>query len=612
MQSLPDSSSPKTVGFETVSTPGRINLGHCVSMYFGGAYFLYKDVFDRTPSLPELQSVLRDLNAVEAVRVLSQMNADLRLVKRERDTAAKLQQELASALFDDETVRRFKERFGPVHMGDRPVFHAPQVLNVIRLVVQHSVGSQDPATDTAARYKLGTACLMMNDLMVTAEEEAAIASSVPEEQRIRALMTQVLGPFEVVNTAAITHIAYRSRIMFHVLLNNPQVVDRIARECEGFDFAREFSRIIGISVEHWLFQVFGFYACLSHYVTPDGIRYPEFVVIDRTTFRGDSKITEFDFGVMLRTLSIKSADLKAMFNEPAPTDWRFDFTPFRARPLLEIMPDKFVCPDIGFLVEKMHSGVFWALFDGLSREERWKLFKAWGILFEEYVNWFLAMRAFEFKPRPQWADGTECFDGAITADARFMPMEYKGGFLKVAARYSGTPVPFEADLELKIAEGCEQLARKIESLFTASPISRKELRDIPLTAITRVIPVLVVQDHILRGPLVNWLLNNKFNERLDRSQLRPGVTVDSLNVVGIHELETMAESTEDGKFDIFHGLQLRCFRDPEMRSELHNFLMMIPAYGEGKSARVESILEDQWQKMEQYMFGTSDEAVSAI
>ena len=101
-----------------------------------------------------------------------------------------------------------------------------------------------------------------------------------------------------------------------------------------------------------------------------------------------------------------------------------------------------------------------------------------------------------------------------------------------------------------------------------------------------------MQDHILRGPLVNWHINGLFNSLLDRTQLRSDVVVDPLNLVGIHELESMVESAEGGHFDLLHGLQLRCFRDPDMRrSELHNFLMTVPGYGEGKSERVEKILD---------------------
>lgn len=72
--------------------------------------------------------------------------------------------------------------------------------------------------------------------------------------------------------------------------------------------------------------------------------------------------------------------------------------------------------------------------------------------------------------------------------------------------------------------------------------------------------MLVVQDPILRGPLVNWMLNRIFNRALDREKLRLGVAVEPLNVVSIHEMETMAESAEANGFDIFHGLQLRCIR----------------------------------------------------
>jgi hypothetical protein len=158
-------------------------------------------------------------------------------------------------------------------------------------------------------------------------------------------------------------------------------------------------------------------------------------------------------------------------------------------------------------------------------------------------------------------------------------------------------------VDLKIVEGCDQLAWKIEALFSADSTKQKRLKEIPLQQITRVVPVLVVQDHILRGPFVNWKLNQRFNEILNKGNIHPNVTVDSLNVVGIQELETMAESAEAGTFDIFHGLQLRCFKDPDMKSELQEFLSTIPGYGNGKSERIERIVRDQFEELAQYSFG---------
>ncbi len=88
--------------------------------------------------------------------------------------------------------------------------------------------------------------------------------------------------------------------------------------------------------------------------------------------------------------------------------------------------------------------------------------------------------------------------------------------------------------------------------------------------------------------------------------MRSDVTVDSVNVVGIHELETMAESAEAGTFDLFRALQLRCFSDPEIRSELHNFLLTIPGYAQGRSERIDRIVDDYFTEINGYLFGASD------
>jgi hypothetical protein len=109
-------------------------------MYRTAVYFLYREVFDRTPELSELVSLVRDLDPPEAAVLLCQLNADLRLPRRDKQAVAKVQQELAAYFLDDETIARFKQRFGPIDMADRPVFHPVQVLNVLRLVLQRSAG----------------------------------------------------------------------------------------------------------------------------------------------------------------------------------------------------------------------------------------------------------------------------------------------------------------------------------------------------------------------------------------------------------------------------------------------------------------------------------------
>jgi hypothetical protein len=574
-------------------------------MYSVATILEHRDVYDRAARLDELVSLIRDLDATESAILLCQLNADLRLVKRDRDAVAKIQQDIAGGMLSDETIARLKARFGSANMGDRPIFHPVQVLNVLRLTAQYSKGNRSPFSDNSARYLLGDACFMMSDLMATTTERLAIKSR-DADNVMNSLMIQLLAPFELLNTADISHVAYRSRIMFKELLKKEEILARIRNQCEGFDFEREFARVTNVGLSQWLSLLLAFHAYLSHCAGGDGTRDRKFLAIDRAYFSQGTPIPEDDMDATLATLSTKLDALEDVVSNNTLADWRFDSVPIRSKPFLELQPGKFYCADLGLLVEKIHSGVYWAIHDGVGSADRIKLSRAWGLLFEEYVNWFLSdreFRDFSFHPSPKWYRGNESFDGAFMKRGVFIPMEYKGAFLRRDAKYSGDSKLFEENLESKIVRGCKQLARKIEKLFNKKSETRNTLRDLPTSHITRVVPVLVVQDAVLAGPLVNWKLNQRFNELLDRSVLRPGVTVDSMTVVGIRELESMTESAEAGVFDLFHGLQLKCYADPEMCQGLHNFLLTLPGYGEGRSVRVRKVIDEQFRDITKYLFG---------
>lgn len=579
-------------------------------MYSIATVVEHRQIYDRPASLDEIVSLIRELDPVESAILLCQMNADFRLTKPDRGAVARVQQEIAGGLLSDEAIRRLKERLGTAHAADRPLFHPVQLLNLLRLTAAYGSGKRSPLTDASARYDLGSACLMMNDVMMTAEERIAVASG-DRQSVMGSLMTQMLGPFEVQNAASIVHTSYRARIMFDILLKKQSVLDRISRQCQGFDFEYEFSRIANVSLSRWQFLLTAFYAYLMQYSDGAGTRRHEFLAIDRLNFARGTSIPQCDLDASLRSLSTDLGELRNTLTDNDVSDWRFDEVPLRSKPFLELRSGKYYCADIRFLTEKIHSGAYWTIHDGLGASERRKLSNAWGILFEEYVNWFLAGRAFKdfcFWPAPAWQDRGEDLDGAFARRSVFIPMEYKGGFLLRGAKYSGDQTLFEVELESKIVKGCKQLARKIEKLFDRRREQRKTLRDVPLDHITRVVPVLVVQDQILGGPLVNWRLNQRFNELLDRSCLRSDVTVDSLNVVGIRELEAMAECAEAGSFDLFHALQLKCYVDPEMVHNLNNFLLDLPEYGIHKSDRIRAILEELSKETMQYLFGPTEQS----
>lgn len=119
-------------------------------------------------------------------------------------------------------------------------------------------------------------------------------------------------------------------------------------------------------------------------------------------------------------------------------------------------------------------------------------------------------------------------------------LESKGGFLTLDAKHSLNLRLLLRDLNKKFAKACRQLAKAIGELFGI--VVGRTLQDIPTEHVTRVVPVIVVQDQALRSLGVNWWLNRQFQRMMRSFVLRPGVTVEPVTVVYIDEFETMIDS----------------------------------------------------------------------
>ena len=148
------------------------------------------------------------------------------------------------------------------------------------------------------------------------------------------------------------------------------------------------------------------------------------------------------------------------------------------------------------------------------------------MLFEEYAHWLLEGMDVSFPYKyfrsARWIGGHEAFDGLLLSNNVAVLMEYKGGFLARKARYSVSVSDFASDMSKKFQVGCRQLASGIHSVWGDDPRIRKRLQGIPVDHITAIVPVLVLQDHILRAPLLNWYLNQIFQEELQKYKLSPG------------------------------------------------------------------------------------------
>jgi hypothetical protein len=570
--------------------------------------------------MDELVETMRSIPLKHAVHVILAMNLFVRFSMQENKKVnfGKVQGFLTAGHVDDETLGLLKARFPMARCEGRPIFLPQNILAILRIAIANCDPAPEPdeSDDARVRYVVGRACLMMNDLLFTPADAASVNMGTEAERRV-ALMAQAIGGFELTNPTRPDHLMPRFQIMFRILLNDPNVRSRIAHECRQFDFLREFESRVGISVERWVFVVFSIWAYFVNGADPNQPR-PDFMLINPSVFRGKSGITQEEFDTVLGTLSSGISDLHSRLTTEAATDPRQDFVAFRSKPLLCVDGERFLPVDLSFIADKCHTGVQWTLHDLLpSPKLRQDLFNAWGALFEEYVHWLLtgiqSKSGMQYIPRPKWK-GTEneALDGVLLQGDVFAPLECKGGFLSKEARYSGNATFLLADIDKKFAIGCDQLAQKIGSLFADSYDTQKELEGVSTERIRVVLPVLVLQDHILRVPLLNWYLNCRFQTKMKSHAIRVGVSVRPLTVICIQDLESAVHTIEGDGFDFVYAIHNRAITDPNMLLILGDFLRFFTNYGRSPSPRLKKVLDTVQADWSRYLFPHHDPRSTAV
>jgi hypothetical protein len=576
----------------------------------GGPFVTYSEVAGAKPTEADIETQLRPLDVRKLLFLLSQMNMHFRLARSAEGIS--YEQAIGNAqvfLFrfftDEDLFERIKASLGHTNAHERVLFHPLQILNVMCCALKYCQGHDEAEVTDEQRYILGRSCLVMNDLLAKEEENQRLVRG-SDNTRKAELMSQFLPGFEVNNPGDVVSLLNRSLGMFNLLMSDSETRAKILRRTGNYDFPQRFLDLTGVALDRWIAILFCFIAYFNQNGGTDGTgRDYRNLWIDPGVWIGTSEISENDLRIVLELIAKDVQALASAF-EAQPADMRSTNTaPFKFYPLIKI-DSRYICSDYGFLVEKMFSGAYWAIHNREDDKGRDRLSSAWGILFERYVNWWAQNRSFQrpmtYYPFPVWdscfkrkcktcnPSGKEAFDAAILQEGRFMALEYKGGFLKLDAKYSMNLRNLLRELHKKISKGCRQLARNIGELFGIVPAH--QLENISTDHITRVIPVIVVQDQALRSLGIDWWLRRQFRREMRREVLRPEITIEPVTLIHIDEFETMIDSAEGPDFGFFETIQLRNLRDSEGLSDLNDILLKSKGYGTQHSTRRKELETD--------------------
>jgi hypothetical protein len=526
-------------------------------------YITHFELTDEPPSEDKLTEILASLERAPAFAMLAMLDLLLSLFYRSlsEPETQRVHDDVTSYLLDDRLFELLRQRFPRESPLTRPLFHRQQLLALARRVLLESpeAAGDNPFETSNARFRLGTACLMMNDHLVSADQTERLLSNIEHDAGLDELLCQWLPVVELMNPPDEGQALVRTRE--YVKIIEKQFSD--LQFSTGEKLTEVFDRINHISLETHLFLVYCIHVFYATQEYKDIIENLNNLKFKKSTMFARITLSE---GEIDRFLELNARKIEGLIKElktpltREPLRPQYDFTAFRKYPLVHFDNDILTCIDVNFLIEKLGPGVYHSILNSFDNDADKRLFSAsWGKVFERYVNKLLEQvyppRSGRFYATAKF-DRTksehEAFDGAIDYGESLIVMEHKGGFLSAALKYSGRTHDLLSELDKKFGRerhaGVEQLARKIEVIFNAEHQERKTFSQLDVRRIRKVYPVLIAQDLSLQTGLANWRLRRWFEQEIAKRKLDSNMIVRPLCLITIDNLERLVPYLEAGDF----------------------------------------------------------------
>jgi len=402
------------------------------------------------------------------------------------------------------------------------VFHREQLLLIAKeAILVCPENGMNPFQHVADLIRV---FLMANDHLYVPNIETA-----DFERKLLNLLVNVVPSFEYSGKHAFSNAVARAHLMYG------RFSDELKGDVDYVDVRGHFQRLIDLTAAEFMGLCFGLLSKYLNASLQSFVADPNSLFLDDTYYQqtavSSEKISKFR-----KEVSARPDELKKVFEKRlmGPSD----FTLFRAKPMYETRANTLFCIDPRFLAEKLETGPFWrTLFAVPGKEKKDALLAFWGRVFEAYVNWLLtesvgsnnSHNSFVASPRYE-SDDTEVCDGLLLCGSDVVFLEYKGAVFTAQSKYGGSPEKLGAEIHDKLIQnpegkrkGIEQLAEAIRRTCRRNDADR--IAGLDLSHVKRVFPLLVVRDGIGEAPMLNALLNHKFDEvpNLSFKTIRPKI-----------------------------------------------------------------------------------------
>ena len=491
---------------------------------------------DFPDSKEHLTQILSSFNFTDILITLARINLFLQHSKDFSFTERILQKDFCSCYLREEIDRRGLT-------GDF-IFNRQSTLRLLResVRVSNPYSTRSPDTTADAKIELARCYLIANESpnYESSDHEIGLA----EQKRKELLVASI--PF-----AAYPENSSEPRRIKNPLVRSKEFLRRFQEESSKFDMNKIFHEATGLTPQDYqylIYSIAAFYLTLS----PEEILKGEGLFVDTRPSPTLAQLYE----KLLPHVCISIDKLR----EEAKFDcFKNDFRLWRRYPLVKVDENQVFCVDMGFLLDKLQTGIFWILREHLKNDSKPKgvFEKLWGDVFTDYAASIIergvnaqtsSVEKCILGPKYIQKTEAECTDIAVYGEDTLILLECKSSVLAASAKFSGNFGEFHDGIAPNAIKGIKQLADAIQSLGTTNKTERRKVDRINILSTKKIYPALVLFDRIFSSLDINRFLNSEFQRIVKQNALVEHLEIMPLTVLTIEDLELLEPYLSDTPF----------------------------------------------------------------
>ena len=266
---------------------------------------------------------------------------------------------------------------------------------------------------------------------------------------------------------------------------------------------------------------------------------------------------------LLKSVSIPIDNLTSALKAETACSLPNEFRLWRKYPLLKISDDKIICMDIGFLADKLDTGAFWIICNELNNKTYGKgadIIGLSGEVFEEYAS-SIIKRGIDAQtlpnsetcvvsPKFNQKEEKECTDIAVKGRETLILLECKAPLLSAKTKFGNDVSQFRLGIKRNVIKGIRQLCNAIRILCNSDESEKQTLRDIDISGVKKIYPVLVLAAHTFSFPTMSGFLNSEFQRFMKENPEKKESEIMPLTVITTDELEDLEPYLCDTPFSV--------------------------------------------------------------